>query len=93
MNGLREHMEAEETRVFIPAVAQLSSSDWREIDRLIKPVLDPVFSGTVAQGYQSIFAKYLNRVSRIATGAAPFMLTEGVASGAAPALYCSSGGP
>jgi monoterpene epsilon-lactone hydrolase len=87
VNGLREHMETEETRVFMPAVAQLSSADWREIDRLIKPVLDPVFSATVTGEYQSIFDKYLNRASRIATGAVPFMLIEGVAAGAEQALH------
>jgi monoterpene epsilon-lactone hydrolase len=87
VNGLREHMETEETRVFMPAVAQLSSADWREIDRLIKPVLDPVFSATVTEEYQSIFDEYLNRASRIATGAVPFMLIEGVAAGAEQALH------
>jgi len=87
VNGLYDHMETEENRVIIPAVAQLSSADWREIDRLIKPVLDPVFSDTVAEEYLPIFGKYLNRVSRIATGAVPFMLIEGVASGAEQALH------
>jgi acetyl esterase/lipase/hemerythrin-like domain-containing protein len=87
VKGLREHMETEETRVFVPAVAQLSSADWRDIDRLIKPVLDPVFSDTVAEEYLPIFGKYLNRASRIATGAVPFMLIEGVAAGAEQALH------
>jgi acetyl esterase/lipase/hemerythrin-like domain-containing protein len=87
VNGLREHMETEESRVFVPAVAQLRASDWREIDRLIKPVLDPVFSATVTEEYQSLFDKYLNRASRIATGAIPFMLIEGVAAGAEQALH------
>lgn len=87
VNGLREHMETEESRVFVPAVAQLTGADWLEIDRLIKPVLDPVFSATVEEEYRSIFDKYLNRASRIATGAVPFMLIEGVAAGAEQALH------
>jgi monoterpene epsilon-lactone hydrolase len=78
----RDHMRLEERRVFAPALAQLSESDWAEIDRQIAPVADPIFGAEKAARYLGLFRRHVDRVVTVTCGAVPTGMLEIAAMGA-----------
>jgi monoterpene epsilon-lactone hydrolase len=77
----RKHMRLEEGRIFAPALAQLSSADWAEIDQLIAPVVDPIFGAEKASKYRRLFNRHVDRVVTVASGAVPTGMLEVAAVG------------
>lgn len=80
VEDLRTHMHFEEANVLTPATRLLRAADWRAIDERIGAVNDPLFGSDVAAEYLPVFGRYVNNVTRIATGTVPVMLIERLAS-------------
>ena len=72
----RRHMHYEESIVFEEAERLLRKSDWKEIDRAVPPVVDPIFGENTAPEYQALFTNYLNRATAVATGPVPIGVLE-----------------
>lgn len=79
--GQRSHMRLEEKRIFGPALAQLTNSDWAEIDRQIAPIGDPIFGPQRANKYLRLFNRHVDRVVTVASGAVPTGMLEVAAVG------------
>jgi epsilon-lactone hydrolase len=77
----RNHMRLEERRVFAPALAQLSETDWADIDWQIAPVADPIFGAEKAAEYLSLFRRHLDRFVTVARGTVPIGMLETAAMG------------
>lgn len=54
IGALRRHMDIEYLHMFPRAEKVLRAQDWIEVDRRMKPILDPVFGGEVAAEFKSL---------------------------------------
>lgn len=57
LNGLRAHMDKEETVLFPLAKRRLSRADWAAIAAGIRRYDDPLFGSQVAPGYRALFGQ------------------------------------
>lgn len=53
---LRRHIDIEHLHLFPLAEKALQPKDWIEVDRRMRPILDPVFGGAVADEFRSLHA-------------------------------------
>lgn len=76
---LRRHMDIESLQLFPKAIAGLQAADWREIDADMRPIVDPIFGGEVAEEYQNLHAHYVKDEAQVSIGRKAAHLTEFVA--------------
>lgn len=76
---LRRHMDIENHQLFPQAIAGLTTEDWREIDQRMKPILDPIFEGEVADEYQTLHERFVNDEKQVSLGRTTANLMEVVA--------------
>lgn len=76
---LRRHMDIESLQLFPKAIVGLEAADWREIDADMRPIVDPIFGGEVADEYQTLHAHYVKDEQQISIGRKAAHLTEFVA--------------
>jgi hemerythrin-like domain-containing protein len=76
---LRRHMDIEMLRIFPRAQQVLRAADWAEVDARMKPILDPVFSESVAPEFQTLRALDDHRPEPVSPGALHRGLVEAAA--------------
>ena len=76
---LRRHMDIESVQLFPKAIAGLEESDWREIDADMKPIVDPIFGGEVAEQYLTLHEHYVKDEAQVSIGRKAAHLMEFVA--------------
>ena len=57
----RKHMDREEVHAYPLINSRFNEEDWRQIDRVIAKVEDPLFGKDVHESYQRLFAQIMNR--------------------------------
>jgi acetyl esterase/lipase/hemerythrin-like domain-containing protein len=86
--ALRAHMSLEEAEILEPARRSLKERDWREIDRAIAPIIDPVFGERISARYLDLVQDYINDfISVSASGSVPVRRLEAVAIKLEQAFY------
>lgn len=86
---LREHINLEETQIFVPAATLLSKADWKAIDKEIKPILDPIFGEKKSEEFMSLFGRYITHAASVSTGAISPKLVEMTASSLERMIYAT----
>lgn len=80
ITSMRAHIQLEESKIFTPALELLSDADWREIDKEIKPIIDPVFGKSRGGEYKMLLSRYLNHAVSVSTGATSPAMVEAITS-------------